>query len=121
MSATVLLAVGIVGGVGAVGRFLLDGAVSERVGVGFPFGTLVVNVAGAFILGVLFGATLSADAYRIAGIGLIGGFTTFSSWALESHRLGEDGQLRLGMLNFAISLLLGVAAAWAGQRLGVAL
>ena len=121
MSATVLIAVGVVGGVGAVGRFLLDGAVSERVGAGFPFGTLAVNITGAFILGTLFGAALGADAYRIAGIGLIGGFTTFSTWALESHRLGEDGQLRLGILNFAISLLLGVAAAWAGQRLGVAL
>jgi CrcB protein len=121
VSAAVVLAVGVVGGVGAIARLLLDGAVSERVGGGFPFGTLLVNVTGAFILGALFGAALDADAYRIAGTGLIGGFTTFSTWELESHRLGEDGQLRVGVLNFAISIGLGVAAAWAGRRLGMAL
>ena len=121
MSATVLLAVGIVGGIGALGRFLLDGAVSERVGAGFPLGTLAVNVTGAFILGALFGAALDADAYRIAGTGLIGGFTTFSTWALESHRLGEDGELRLGGANFVLSLLAGVTAAWLGRELGGAL
>jgi CrcB protein len=117
----VVLGVGMVGGVGATARFLLDGAVSRRAGREFPYGTLVVNVFGAFVLGLLFGATLSADTYRLAGTGLVGAFTTFSTWALESHRLGEDGELRLGVLNFAVSLLLGIAAAWAGQHLGASL
>jgi fluoride exporter len=118
---TVLLAAGLVGGLGAILRFLLDGAVGRRVGRAFPFGTLAVNLSGAFVLGVLAGAALSDDAYRVAGTGLIGAFTTFSTWALESHRLAEDGRAPLGALNFAASLVLGVTLAWAGQRLGAAL
>ncbi len=116
-----IMGVGVLGGVGAIARFLLDSAVGRRVGRGFPFGTLAVNISGAFVLGVLVGATLSADAYRLEGTGFIGAFTTFSTWALESHRLGEDGQLRLGMLNFAVSLVLGVAAAAIGRHLGAGL
>jgi CrcB protein len=121
VSVGVVLAVGVVGGVGAVARLLLDGAVSAAVGREFPFGTLAVNLAGAFILATLFGAALSGNAYRIAGTGLVGGLTTFSTWTLESHRLGEDGQLGLGLLNFAVSLALGISAAWAGRHLGTAL
>jgi CrcB protein len=119
--ALVLLAAGLVGGLGAIGRFLLDGAVARRAGRGLPFGTLAVNLSGAFALGVLAGSALSENAYRIAGAGLIGAFTTFSTWALESHRLAEDGQAPLGALNFAASLVLGVTLAWAGRRLGAAL
>jgi CrcB protein len=118
MSAAVLLAAGALGGLGAVGRFLLDGAVSTRIAGRFPYGTLAVNLSGAFVLGVLVGAALDGDPYRILGTGLIGGYTTFSTWALESHRLGEDGELRLGAANFAVSLVLGVAAAWLGRELG---
>jgi len=67
------------------------------------------------------GIVLDGDTYRVTATGLLGSFTTFSTWALESHRLGEDGQLRLGVANFAISLLLGVAAVWVGRELGAAL
>jgi CrcB protein len=118
MSLALLLGVGLLGGVGAVARFLLDDAISRRVGRSFPWGTLVVNIAGAFLLGALVGAGVSADALRLAATGLLGAFTTFSTWALESHRLGEDGQLRLGLANFLVSLLLGVSAAWLGRLLG---
>lgn len=121
MSVPVLLAVGGVGGVGAILRFVLDGAVSARVRGGFPCGTLIVNLTGAFILGLLVGVVPGQEADRIAGTGLIGAFTTFSTWTLESHRLGEDGQLRLGIVNFAVSVILGIAAAWAGRHLGAAL
>jgi fluoride ion exporter CrcB/FEX len=59
------------------------------------------------------------DAHQRSHVtGLLGAFTTFSTWALESHRLGEDGQLRLGALNFLASLALGVAAVWLGRELG---
>jgi len=121
VSIAVLLAVGLVGGVGAIARFLLDGAVAGRLGRDFPFGTLAVNLSGAFALGILVGAALDHNAYRVAGTGLLGAFTTFSTWTLESHRLGEDGQLRLGALNFAVSLTAGVTAAWLGRHLGAAL
>lgn len=121
MSAAVLLAVGALGGLGAVGRFLVDGAVSARTAGRFPFGTLAVNLSGAFVLGLFVGAALGGDGYRILGTGLIGGYTTYSTWALESHRLGEDGELRLGAANFAVALVLGLSAAWIGRELGAAL
>ena len=120
MTLLAALGVGVVGGLGAIARFLLDGAVARRTGRAFPFGTLAVNVLGSFVLGVVAGAALSEGAYRIVATGLIGAFTTFSTWVFESHRLGEDGRLRLGALNFAASLVLGVTAAWLGRRLGAA-
>jgi CrcB protein len=121
MTPVVVLGIGLVGGLGAIARFLVDGAVAGRLGREFPYGTLAVNLTGAFALGVLVGAALDRDAYRIAATGLLGAYTTFSTWAFESHRLGEDGRLRVGALNFAVSLVLGVAAAWAGRKLGGAL
>ncbi|MDX6727218.1 MAG: fluoride exporter [Baekduia sp.] len=121
MSAVVLVGVGLLGGVGAVGRFLLDATVARRVGRAFPFGTLAVNLSGTLVLGVLTGAALSGDAYRLWGIGLVGAYTTFSTWALESHRLAEEGEGRLGALNVAVSLVLGVLVAWLGRELGAAL
>jgi CrcB protein len=121
VSLPVVIGLGVLGGVGAIARFLLDGSVSELAGRDLPLGTLAVNLLGSLVLGVLVGAAVSGDAQRLAGTGLIGGFTTFSTWALESHRLGEDGRLRFGALNFAVSLGLGLLAAWLGRRLGAAL
>lgn len=121
MSASLLVAVGVLGGIGAVTRFLLDGAVSRRVARAFPYGTLAVNLSGAFLFGLVVGSTLSGDALRLATLGLLGGFTTFSTWALESHRLAEDGRGALGAMNFAVSLALGVALAWAGREVGLSL
>jgi CrcB protein len=121
MSFGTVIAIGLLGGVGAVSRFLLDGAVAGRIGRSFPFGTLAVNLSGAFVLGILVGAALSTGAYRLFGVGLLGAYTTFSTWAMESHRLSEDGQERLGAANFAVSLVLGVGAAWLGRELGAAL
>jgi fluoride exporter len=118
VSAAVVLGVGVLGGVGAVARFLLDGAVSRRAGRAFPYGTLAVNLSGAVALGVLAGAALSGDAYKIWGAGLIGGFTTFSTWMLESHRLAEEGRGAMTLLNVAGSLVLGLAAVWIGRQLG---
>ena len=116
MSVVIALGVGVLGGAGAMARFLLDGAVSERAGGHFPWGTLAVNATGAFVLGIVAG-TPDGDAYALVGTGLLGAYTTFSTWMLESHRLGEDGRLPLGLLNFALSLAVGIAAVWVGRQL----
>ena len=121
MTLLVVAGVGLLGGVGAIGRFLLDGAVASRVRSGFPFGTLAVNLTGALALGLLHGAGVGGDALRLAGTGLLGAYTTFSTWTLESHRLGEDGRLRLGLADLLVSLALGLACVWLGDRLGGAL
>lgn len=121
MSLSVLLAVGALGGVGAMARFLLDGEVSRRVAHPFPFGTLAVNLTGALLFGLVVGSTLSGDALRLVTLGLLGGYTTFSTWAFESHRLAEDGRSALAAANFAVSLLLGIAAAWGGREIGLLL
>lgn len=121
MTAPELVGVAVLGGIGAVARFGLDRGVGRRFASEFPYGTLSVNIAGSFILGVLAGAALGARAELLAGTGLIGAFTTFSTWALESHRLGEDRRLPLAVVNILVSLLLGIAAAWAGRRLGATL
>jgi CrcB protein len=117
----VVVGVGLLGGVGAISRFLLDGAVASRTGRAFPFGTLAVNLTGAFVLGVLHGAAVGGDDLRLAGTGLLGAYTTFSTWTFESHRLGEDGRWRAGIANLAGSLTLGLACAWLGSRIGGAL
>ncbi len=121
MTAPELIAVGLVGGLGALARFTLDGAVARAVGRGFPFGTLAVNLTGALLLGLLVGAADGGATNRLLGTGFLGAYTTFSTWALESHRLGEDGRLFLGAVNFVVSLSLGLGAAWFGRRLGVVL
>jgi CrcB protein len=121
MSLNLIVGIGLLGGAFSIARFLLDGAVAGRVGRSFPWGTLAVNLTGAFLLGALVAANVGADALRLGATGVLGSFTTFSTWALESHRLGEDGQLRLGIGNFLISLVLGVSAVWLGRQLGAAL
>jgi fluoride exporter len=118
VSAELVVAIGLVGGVGALGRFVLDGAVAGRVGRSFPYGTLAVNLTGSVLLGLLVGLGAERDTMRVLGGGLLGAYTTFSTWALESHRLAEDGEFRPAALNFAVSLVLGVAAAWVGREIG---
>ena len=121
MSAGVWMVVGLLGGVGAIARFLLDGAVSERAGSRLPWGTFVVNMTGTFALGVLVGADVHGDAFMLAGVATLGSYTTFSTWLFETHRLGEQGQ-RGGMaLNVVVSLVAGVGLAALGRLVGGAL
>jgi CrcB protein len=111
----------LLGGVGAVLRFLVDGAVSRRVARGFPYGTLVVNISGAAGLGLLDGLGLSRDATFLVGTGVFGAYTTFSTWVFETQRLAEERQMARAAGNVGISVLLGLAAAalglWIGGRL----
>lgn len=121
MSGLVWAGLAAAGGLGAVARFLLDGAVSARAGRALPFGTLAVNLSAAFALGLLAGAGVGGDALRLAGTGFVGAYSTFSTWMLESHRLAEEGEPGSAALNVAGSLVLGFGAValgrWAGGGL----
>ncbi len=121
MSAGVAVVVGLLGGVGALARLLVDGAISARAATPFPIGILVVNLSGAFLLGVLVGATGDADVQRLIGGGLLGAYTTFSTWMLQTQRLAEQGHRGLAALNLGASLVLGLAAVWFGREIGLAL
>jgi CrcB protein len=106
------------GGAGAVLRFLVDAGVSQRAASDFPAGTLVVNVSGAFVLGLLSGIVLSPDAALVVATGLIGSYTTFSTWMFETQRLGEGRQHRFAWANILVSLAVGLALAGSGLWLG---
>ncbi|MEB3982004.1 fluoride efflux transporter CrcB [Mycobacterium sp. 663a-19] len=114
---TVLVWVGVVlvGGVGSVLRFLVDRAVARRVARPFPFGTLAVNVSGAAALGLLGGLALSREAALLVDTAFVGAYTTFSTWMLETQRLGEERQTWAAAANLVVSVVLGVAAAVLGQ------
>jgi CrcB protein len=102
-------------------RFVVDGAVGARLGKNFPFGTLVVNVSGAVILGLITGLALGANEALLAGTAAVGSYTTFSTRMLETQRLTEERQNRSAALNVAVSLVLGVAAAALGRLIGATL
>jgi CrcB protein len=117
---TVLIWTGVTlfGGLGAVLRFLVDKAVSTRSRGAFPLGTLVVNLSGALVLGILSGLLLPPTAALLAGTAVIGSYTTFSTWMLESERLIEERRVGLAAMNLGLSLALGIAAAAVGLALG---
>lgn len=112
---------GALGALGALGRFMLDGAVSARWPSAFPFGTLAVNLSGGFALGMLVGAGVAGDAQLVLGTGLLGAFTTFSTWMFEAQRLAEAGELRLMWLNLVGPMIAGIALTGLGWLLGGAL
>jgi CrcB protein len=113
--------VGALGGAGAVARVVLDAAVSARAGRALPVGTFVVNITGAFVLGLLSGLAVTGDALLLAGTATLGSYTTFSTWMFESERLGEDGERGALAVNLAASLAVGVGAAALGRTIGSAL
>lgn len=116
--AWVWLAAGALGAVGSVARFLIDGEIGRRVRGDMPWGTLTVNLIGALAIGICVGAGVDGDARFLAVGGLIGSFTTFSTWMFETQRLAEEGEERLAALNIAISVALGVLAVALGWWIG---
>lgn len=121
MSALVWVGVAFLGGVGACARFLLDSTVASRSPWAFPLGTFVVNISGAFVLGLLAGIALEGNAELLAGTATIGSYTTFSTWMLETHRLGEDDERVPMIVNVVASLAVGIGAAALGRTIGGAL
>ena len=112
------IAVAAVGGLGAIARFVVDREVARRVGGAFPYGTLVINLSGSFLLGLVTGLALSTDAALIVGTATIGSYTTFSTWMLETQRLVEDAKLRGAAVNALLSLALGLGAVALGRTIG---
>jgi CrcB protein len=108
-------------GIGAPGRYLLDGWVQNRTSGAFPWGTLTVNVTGCLALGVVAGLGLYHDlgptARTVLGTGGLGAYTTFSTLTFETVRLAEEGALDEAVGNAAANLLVGLAAAAAGLAL----
>jgi len=113
--------VAVLGGLGAILRFELDGLVQGRLDTEFPFGTFVVNVLGSFLLGLLIGLHVTGNDMLLAGTATLGSFTTFSTWMLETERLGEDGADRVALGNIVGSIALGLLAAGLGWAIGAAL
>lgn len=113
--------VAMLGGLGAILRFKLDGLVQGRLDSEFPFGTFVVNGLGSFLLGLLIGLDVTGNDFLIAGTATLGSFTTFSTWMLETERLAEDGKGGLALANILGSIVLGLAAAGLGWTIGAIL
>jgi CrcB protein len=104
--------VALAGAAGAPARYILDTLISERVEGVFPLGTMVVNVSGSFVLGLLGG--LAHAPYLILGTGLIGAYTTFSTFSFETLQLLEAGEVRSALINVLVSVAAGTLAAAAG-------
>jgi CrcB protein len=119
VSVAAWLAAAALGGAGAVFRFLVDASVSARIPRDFPYGTLVVNLTGAFLLGVVDGLALPHTGTELLGAAAVGGYTTFSTWMLESQRLTEEGELPRALSNLLLSLLLGLLLVFAGRQAGM--
>jgi fluoride exporter len=121
---TTLLAVLAGGFAGAVARQLLSSALQDRASTRFPLGILVVNLSGAFVLGLLYGLDVESHwpgwLHKGTQTGLIGAFTTFSTWAADSLALIRDGAGRSAVVNLVGSLAGGVLLAWIGARIGAA-
>ena len=114
-----IVAIGIAGALGALTRYGLDGVVSRRLPSPFPWGTFVVNMSGAFVLGFLM--TLMTEQLTTASwvrsaltIGLLGAYTTFSTLSYETYRLLEDGAVGLAAANMLGSAAVGLFAVYLG-------
>jgi fluoride exporter len=118
MSVLLWTAVVLIGGCGSALRFVVDGVVSARFGRAFPYGTLLINLSGAVILGLLTGLALDDDAALLAGTAAVGSYTTFSTWMLETQRLAEQRRYPPAVANIVVSLVFGVAAAALGRLIG---
>ncbi|MFQ5702751.1 MAG: fluoride efflux transporter CrcB [Gemmatimonadales bacterium] len=117
-----LIYVALGGAVGAVARYGLSGFVQHRMGSGFPWGTLAVNVAGSLLLGFIVrlfhGSTVTPELRAAVTIGLIGAFTTFSTFSYETVALLDHGEWSGAAAYLVGSVVLALAAAFVGMGLG---
>jgi CrcB protein len=118
-----ILLVGLGGFVGSVLRDLISGWIQDWTGDRFPFGTLAVNVVGCVAIGLVYyliedRAALTPQYRALVVFGLLGGFTTFSSFGNETFILWRDGQTFWALVNIAAQLVLGLGAVWLGRVVG---
>ena len=123
MSKTILI--GVAGLIGTLLRYWLSGFVARQTGESFPWGTLFVNIVGCLIAGAVFHlmeerALVNPTFRAVVMIGLLGGFTTFSSYGLQTFTLLRDGAFGLATLNLVVSNVLGLFMVWAGYGLAKA-
>jgi CrcB protein len=110
------------GAIGAVLRYLISAGITPLIPMNFPIGTLVVNILGCLIIGIVY-AVLSETAHfqsilkPFIVIGILGGFTTFSSYAIEIVQLAQLQQTMKALAYLALSNIIGLAAAWAGYKI----
>jgi len=115
--------IGFGGFIGAVSRYLVTRYLGNLI-PSFPLGTLAVNILGSFLLGFIIyslsqGKTISPDMRDFITIGILGGFTTMSTFAYESFRMAELNQVIFFALNIALNIILCIAAIYAGKELAV--
>lgn len=118
-----LLAVALGGAIGALGRYWMSTWIYARLGADFPWGTLAVNVLGSLIMGFLYillleRATLDPLWRALLMVGLLGAFTTFSTFSIETLSLLQSAQFLKAGLNIMLSVLLCITAAWLGLTIG---
>jgi CrcB protein len=111
--------VGLAGLVGTLFRYWLSGFVARQYGETFPWGTLIVNLIGSFLAGAMYHLAeerllLSPAVRTVVFIGLLGGFTTFSSYGLQTFTLLRNGEIGLATLNVTVSNVLGLLMVWMG-------
>lgn len=114
---TPILQVALGGAIGASARYMTGIAAAHLLGKEFPWGTLIVNIVGSFLMGAIVVALLHLNGNRFAPLlmtGLLGGFTTFSAFSLDAVTLYERGDVALAMFYVGASVLLSVAALFAG-------
>jgi len=118
--------VAIGGALGSVGRYWVSGFVAERFGETFPWGTVIINVTGSFIIGIFAaftdpdGRVLATPGFRqFFMIGICGGYTTFSSFSLQTLRLAQDREWLYAGGNILLSVVLCLVAVWLGYLLGL--
>jgi CrcB protein len=117
MSKTILI--GLAGLIGTLLRYWLSGFVARRYGETFPLGTMAVNVLGCLLAGAIFNLTeerflINPTLRTVILIGFLGGFTTFSSYGLQTFTLLRDGEFGLASLNIVVSNVLGLLMVWIG-------